>query len=298
MKNIPALLLLVILTVGTSCSKENLTAELNTDQLVEDLKVLSSDEMEGRRTGTEGNARARAYLLDRYAEEGAMPFKGSYTHSFTFDNRRGDSVQGINVIGQVKGEIDSVIVITAHYDHLGMRDSLIYNGADDDASGVAALLAYLDYFQQVTPRHTLVFAAFDAEEMGLRGARAFTEDSVFMDKVALNINLDMIGNNENFELYASGTYHYPSLKPVLQNIETGELKLLFGHDEPGQGYNDWTYASDHAAFHSKGKPFIYFGVEDHQHYHQPTDEFETIPLDFYKQSAKVILRAIQALDHR
>jgi Zn-dependent M28 family amino/carboxypeptidase len=179
-----------------------------------------------------------------------------------------------------------------------MRDSLIFNGADDDASGTAALLAFIDYFNQVKPNHTLVFAAFDAEEMGLQGARALVQDSVFLDKVVMNINLDMIAQNDKNELYASGTYHHPQLKPILESIETGDVNLLFGHDRPEQGSDDWTNASDHGPFHAKGKTFIYFGVEDHEHYHSATDEFETIPQEFYKKSVQVILNAILAFDER
>lgn len=253
--------------------------------------------MGGRRTGTEGNAKARAYLVERFEEEGAKPFQNSFTHEFSFTSRRTqEEMQGVNVVAQIDGKSDSVIVITAHYDHLGIRDSLIFNGADDDASGTAALLALADYFVKEQPNHTLLFAAFDAEEMGLQGARAFVEDSVLMEKVVLNINMDMISNNDKNELYAAGTYHYPNTKPVLESIETGEINLLFGHDTPDLGYNDWTNASDHGAFHAKGIPFVYFGVEDHEHYHKHTDDFETIPQEFYKASVQTILNAILAFD--
>ncbi|MTI88658.1 MAG: M28 family peptidase [Balneolaceae bacterium] len=293
---------IVLLFFVGACTSEQKPVEgpttLDTSQLVEDLRVLSSDEMEGRRTGTEGNRKAREYLVERFKQVGAEPFKGEYTHPFTFENRSGEKLEAVNVIGQINGQTDSVIVITAHYDHLGVRDSLIFNGTDDDASGTAVLLAYADYFNKEEPNHTLVFAAFDAEEMGLKGARAFVEDSVLLERVVLNINLDMISQNDKGELYASGTYHHPELKPVLESIETGDVQLLFGHDRPEQGYDDWTSASDHGAFHAKGKKFIYFGVEDHEHYHKATDDFDTIPLDFYKSSAQVILNAILAFDER
>lgn len=285
-----------LLFISVMACTANEPARLNSEQLIEDFRVISSDEMEGRRTGTEGNAKAREYLIKRFQEEGAEPFQGSYAHPFTFQTRGGEEMEGVNVIGRIKGEIDSAIVITAHYDHLGIRDGEIFNGADDDASGTAALIALINYFKQSSPRHTLVFAAFDAEEMGLRGARAFVEDSVFLDKVVLNVNMDMISNNADYELYASGTYHHPELKPVLEQIETGNVVLLFGHDQPDQGFDDWTFASDHGAFHGKGKKFIYFGVEDHEHYHKESDEFETIPLDFYTQAVQVVLNAILAFD--
>lgn len=287
---------LLLLIPFFACSQPE-KPTLDTDQLIEDLRFISSDATEGRRTGTEGNKIAREYLVTRFEEEGAKPFEGSYAHEFTFENRRTqEEVTGINVIAQVDGKSDSMIVITAHYDHLGKRDSLIFNGADDDASGTAALLAFADYFSNESPNHTLVFAAFDAEEMGLQGARAFVEDSIFLSKVKLNINMDMISQNDSSEIYAAGTHHYPFTKSVLESVDTGNLQLLFGHDTPDLGYNDWTFSSDHGPFHSKGIPFVYFGVEDHENYHKHTDDFDTIPQDFYKSSVQLILNAILAFD--
>lgn len=289
--------LLLLLGILIYCTPQKSTPAIDTDQLIEDIKTLSSDEMQGRMVGTEGNAMAREYLIGRFEEMGVPAFEGSYIHEFSLSRPNGNPVEGINIIGMIEGNSDSVIVISAHYDHLGVRDSLIFNGADDNASGTSGLLALADYFTQVKPNHTLVFAAFDAEEGGLNGARAFVRDSVFLEKVVLNINMDMISQNDKNELYAVGTYHYPDLKPILEAVDSGELSLLFGHDRPEDGNQDWTFASDHGPFHRAGIPFIYFGVEDHQYYHQPTDTFETIPQEFYKQSVQLILNAVIALDN-
>ncbi len=298
-KFLSILSILFISMLALACTEPKPEPKLNTDQLITDLKVISSDEMEGRLVGTEGNAKARAYIISRFEEIGVAPFGDGYAHPFTFKRRSGAEVQGNNVLAMIPGETDSVIVISAHYDHLGIRDSLIYNGADDDASGTAGVLAVADYFSQgKTPKHTLVFATFDAEEGGLRGARAFVEDSVFLQKVVLNVNMDMISQNDKNEIYAAGTYHYPFLKPILETVETGDLNLLFGHDTPDLGHDDWTSASDHGPFHQKGIPFVYFGVEDHEYYHEATDEFETIPQEFYKKSVQLILNAVQALDEQ
>lgn len=293
MKRLLILPLFLILVI--SCTPEK-PPVLNTDQLIEDIRTLSSDDMEGRRVGTEGNAKAREYILGRFEEMGIEPYKGRYTHEFSRERRNGTLVNGVNVLGVIPGKMDSIIVISAHYDHLGVRDSLIYNGADDNASGTGGLLALIGYFKQVQPNHTLVFAALDAEEGGLVGANAFVADSSLMDKVIFNINMDMISQNGKNELYAVGTYHYPELKPILETVETGELKLLFGHDTPEDGHQDWTFSSDHGPFHRAGIRFVYFGVEDHEHYHKATDEFETIPQEFYKRSVQVILNAVLALD--
>ncbi len=286
--------LILIGLIITSCTSVP-EVKLDTNRLITDIEYLSSDELEGRYVGTEGSAKAQAFLLNRYEDLGVEPFKDSYSHYFTFE-RRGEEYEGVNIIGQVDGQLKDVILITAHYDHIGIQDSLIYNGADDNASGTAGLLAMMEYFSQVKPIHTIVFAALDAEEGGLNGAVALASDSSFLETVKLNINMDMIAQNTENELYAVGTYHFPDFIPVLESIETGDINLLFGHDRPEDGNQDWTFASDHGAFYRKGIPFIYFGVEDHEHYHQHTDEFETIPQEFYKKSVEVILNAVIAMD--
>ena len=95
--------LLIFLTIG--CVSEQQQIQLDTDQLIEDLRFISSDETEGRRTGTEGNRIAREYLVERFEEAGAEPFRGSFTHEFEFENRDGEEMTGINVIGQVTGNL-------------------------------------------------------------------------------------------------------------------------------------------------------------------------------------------------
>ena len=227
-------LFLSLLITFVACSKTEKptnTPALNTERLIEDIQFISSDMTQGRLVGTEGNRYAREYIVGRFNEIGIEPYGDDYEHPFEFTRRNGDKRTGVNVIGIDQGTSDSVIVITAHYDHLGIRDSLIYNGADDNASGTAGLIAIMDYFSKTEQNHTLIFAALDGEEGGLRGARALVQDSVLMDKVVLNINMDMIAQNDKNELYAVGTYHYPQLKPVLENVITGDVSLLFGQRE-------------------------------------------------------------------
>ena len=173
----------------------------------------------------------------------------------------------------------------------------MYNGADDNASGVATLLAFIEYFKANKPEHTMIFAALDGEEMGLQGAKAFIEDKrIPLDEIILNINMDMISINNKNELYVVGTHHNPSLKPIIEEIETQPLRLRFGHDSPDLGKDDWTMQSDHGVFHKAGMPFLYFGVEDHEHHHQPSDEFMNINQMFYIRAAHAILECIIALD--
>ncbi|MEM8892626.1 MAG: M20/M25/M40 family metallo-hydrolase, partial [Bacteroidota bacterium] len=188
------------------------------------------------------------------------------------------------------------IVVTAHIDHLGIIKGEIYNGADDNASGTAALLAIADYFQRNPPNHTLLFAAVDAEEIGSPGAKYLLKNFPGeKEDIVLNVNMDMIAHNDK-ELYACGMHHYPELKPFISSIES-PIQISFGHDDPGdKTKDDWTNSSDHRIFHLAGIPFMYFGVEDHEDYHRFTDTYEKINPDFYIEAVKVIIKAIENFD--
>lgn len=270
---------------------------LDSEFMLEDLRKLSHDAAEGRRTGTKGSEAARRFIIGQFSDMKAKSLQKNYRHPFTFVTSRGDSIKGENVVAYIKGEEETAFVITAHYDHLGVRDSVVYNGADDNASGVAALIALAEYFKANKPRHTLLFAALDAEEMGLQGAKAFLEDqSIPQDLIALNINMDMISMNDKNELYVAGTSHNAFLKPIVEQVNVLPLQLKFGHDTADLGHDDWTNSSDHGPFHKKGIPFLYFGVEDHENYHKPTDDFENVNKDFYVKAVHAILDCIIALD--
>ncbi len=266
-------------------------------KLISDIQTLSSEKFEGRKTGTKGNQLAADYLAKRFSEIGLHSYRDNFKHPFTFKQQ--DVVQkGTNLIGYIAGKNDKVIVISAHYDHLGTIGTQTYFGADDNASGVSALLAFAEYFTKHKPENTLLFIAFDAEESGLRGAAAFVKDPVVhKNRIALNINMDMIAHNDKGELYAAGAFRNPSIKKILEGADknTG-IKILFGHDSPDAGKDDWTMQSDQGPFAKENIPFIYFGVEDHKDYHKPTDAFENINQDFYYGASTAILRCIVMLD--
>lgn len=278
--------LFLFLLVFVTCSASKPQSLLN------DIKELSSDKYEGRKTATEGNRMAADYIIKRFKTIGLKSYNSSFKYPFSFKSGR-KNVRGTNLLAYIAGEKKDIIVISAHYDHLGIIEGKIYNGADDDASGVAGLLEIATWFKRNKPEHTLLFAAFDAEEMGLQGARAFVNNPpVDISLVKLNVNLDMVSHNDKGELYVAGTYYYPELKGYL--ITTNPIiKLLTGHDRPDlPSKDDWTNQGDHGAFHAKKIPFLYFGVEDHKDYHQPTDDFENINTGFYKDAVKCILEVI------
>jgi Zn-dependent M28 family amino/carboxypeptidase len=275
------------------------------DELMSSVSTLAAPTMEGRRTGTPSNARARSWILEQFKAAGLIPFGASYELPFTFQRRQqGDAqpadIAGVNLAGVCRGsgaKNDAAMVVTAHYDHVGVREGATYYGADDNASGVAVLVALARQCRQSPWMHDAVFVALDAEELGLQGARAFVASPpIPKGRIAININLDMVSRGDKGELYIAGTHHTPALRQVLEPVAAAAgIKVLFGHDSGG-GQQDWTTQSDHGAFHAAGIPFLYFGVEDHPDYHKPTDTADKINPKFFYESARTILSAVSAVD--
>lgn len=288
--------------VGQNAGPEDPDAFVAADSasMMDALRVLSSDSLQGRRTGEPGNVMARDFILAALRAAGLQEPPGGFVQPFEFAGRRDTTqvTQGANVLGFVTGTQPETgsIVLTAHFDHLGVRNGEVYNGADDNASGTVALMSLARYVARNPLRHTVVFVALDGEEMGLRGARAFLEAGWPRD-IVLNVNMDMVSRSDSL-LFAAGTFHYPQLRPVLESVRARPpVVLRFGHDEPGiEGVDDWTGSSDHRVFHGKGIPFVYFGVEDHPDYHRATDDFERVNPTFFVNAVRTVLAAVIALD--
>ena len=282
-----------------SASRRPAVPVLDSAQLVRDLYVLAADSMEGRRVGTPGGAKARAYLLRRLNTLGIAPLKDSLQSHFASAGRGGDSTRGVNLVGIVKGTKtpDRYIVLTAHYDHVGVREGTIYPGADDNASGTSAVLSIAGWLRKNPPAHSVIVALFDGEEGGLRGARAFVANPpVPLAQIIANVNLDMVGRNEKGELYAAGATPNPQFRPLLEALAgVAPVTLKLGHDS-GTGSDNWTSQSDHGAFHAQKVPWVYFGVEDHPDYHKPTDFPNRIEPGFFYRAAQTVAEFVKRLD--
>lgn len=267
------------------------------DRALEDVRMLSADAMQGRGIGTEGSIDARLYILMRMRELGLEPVN----QEFTFKTRKGEDVEGVNLMAKIAGTEPGgrAIVVTAHYDHLGVQGGQIYNGADDNASGVAGALAVAQAFRERPPKHDIWIVFLDGEESGLRGARAFVETPpVPLPSIALNINFDMLSKNAKGELYAAGGSANPWVKAQLEALVPGApVSLRLGHDTgPDDSFDNWTYQSDHGAFARAGVTWVYFGVEDHPEYHKPTDDFVTIPQAFFRRAVETVVLAARRFD--
>jgi Zn-dependent M28 family amino/carboxypeptidase len=278
-------------------------------QIMEDLFFLASDDLEGRAMGSPGGARARDRIVKGFQAAGVGPPQGAEQVQ-RFEARRRSrpgsaetaALEGANVVGWVPGTSPdgALMVITAHYDHVGVRDGQIYNGADDNASGTAALLSIARYLSGAPLGRDVLLVALDGEERGLLGAEALLSAHwLDLDRVFLNVNLDMVSRSDSV-LFASGAFHTPAIRPILEEVaRDAPVTLRLGHDAPGvPGVDDWTRQSDHGAFHVRGIPFVYFGVEDHPDYHRPSDDADRVDPGFYLNSIRTILMAVRALDAR
>jgi hypothetical protein len=293
MANILKLTILLAFTSLLSC-KSTKIAPLDSNILSEvraDVTYLSSDDLEGRETGTEGEKKAAEYIVGRYKElglEGIMDIEESFYQFFqktirsnphaTEDNPNDPVIIGRNVIGYKNNNAPYTIIIGAHYDHLGYggQGSLyvgppaIHNGADDNASGVAAMLALADYFNTHTINSNILYIAFSGEEKGLWGSNYFVDHSP-IDLVDFNfmVNMDMIGRlNEERQLAIYGTGTSSVWNDIIHSIK--QPKFKYSIQESGIG------PSDHTSFYLEGIPVLHFFTGQHEDYHKPTDDVEKI----------------------
>jgi glutamate carboxypeptidase len=294
----------LLVVLATAPQAQPAAGRVDASQLLRDVEALSAPDMEGRLTGTPGNKRAQAYITAQFKAIGLEPLNGSFEQKFAFTRTQRGGIQefpdAANLMAVVRGtaERDRYVLVSAHYDHLGVRNGQVYRGADDDASGVAGMLAAARWFRAHPARQSLLFVAFDGEEEGLQGSRSFVANPpVPLERISTVVNLDMIGRGDRNVLFVSGTYHYPALKPVVDEAAKGRsITVTTGHDQPTlPPGEDWTQSSDHGPFHTAHVPFLYFGVEDHPDYHKPTDTADKIPKAFYVEAVETVIGTVQRL---
>ena len=276
---------------------------------IEQLRILSADNMEGRKVPSPGYQKAKSYLIDEFKHQGVTPFQqySNYQQTFVFGSQE---KTGTNIIGYIPGHKypDRFFVITAHYDHLGKKGSRVFNGANDNASGVVAMLSLIKHFSLKQSNYGLIFVATDAEESGLYGAKHLVKHlPVKQEKILLNINLDMIGDGGK----RNTLYYIHSNKPKSIKLAMKQLvKTLSNHEFKLRKFRpfanrsasvvrdvDWKNASDHAAFRRIGIPYLYFGTQVNKVYHSVKDDFEHIEQDFFLASVATIIKIVQQLQY-
>lgn len=275
-----------------------------------DLRALASDEMAGREAGSEEGERARAWIIGQLHAAGVAPLGAGYERPFFWVQLDGQKRHGVNLLAWIPGgDRDApCLLLSAHYDHLGTTGPShhrggVYNGADDNASGVAALLAAARHFVAHPPRASLLLAFFDGEEAELRGSRHFTmHPPIPLDRVRANVNVDMIGRSSDGALWAAGSRHFPRVRAALEDaVRDVPLPVRFGHDRLGWVpflQHDWTEAGDHFAFHEAGIPWVYLGTTNDPETHDASDTMASIDEAFFVRATETVIRIVGHLgDH-
>lgn len=276
---------------------------VDTAVLMRRLTALAHDSMQGRGAGTPGGARARQWIEGELRRIGVSPAGLGYQLPVRVRPRPGGDSMGANIAALVRGASPTangpVLVVSAHYDHLGMRGDSLYNGADDNASGSVALLALAEALTRQRPQHDVLLVWFDAEEGGMVGSRAFVEaPPIEAARIAANVNMDMVARHDAGALWVAGTSHYPLLAPIARAAAEGaSVPVRLGHDTPSaKPSDDWTRSSDHASFHRVGIPFLYLGVEDHADYHGAGDDAGKVQAAFFGGTTSYAIALVRAMD--
>ena len=278
--------------------------------LKKDIGFLAADERGGRAIGTDGEQQAAEYLAEEFETLGLQPMgtdgffqeftvsKPSNPHEEAVVGTDGAGITGRNVIAYLDKKADKTIVIGAHFDHLGMGgqgslhrgDSAIHNGADDNASGTAALLALAKIFKYETLKSNIIFVAFSGEENGLWGSNYFVKNPTLdLKTVNYMINMDMVGRlNEEKSLAIYGVGTSPSFSKVLNPINADSLKLV--PSESGVG------PSDHTSFYLQDLPVLHFFTGQHADYHKPSDDADKINYEGLVKVVRYISRLVAELN--
>ncbi|HFA51375.1 MAG TPA: M28 family peptidase [Bacteroidetes bacterium] len=299
--------LLAVMLLSAICFAQQ--PKNSTLQIQVDVVYLASDLLKGRETGTEWEQMAADYLVSRFEEIGLQPkgVDGTWLLPFDFnmkDNPHattgGEDRTGHDVVAFLDNGAPTTVVIGAHYDHLGMGipmaslyvgDPAVHNGADDNASGVAAMLYLAERLKNSKAKNNnYLFIGFSGEELGLYGSKAFTKNpTVPLSSINYMLNMDMVGRlNKERVLAVYGVGTSPVWKPMLEEIKGDDFKIKT--TESGIG------PSDHTSFYLKDLPVLHFFTGQHGDYHKPSDDSELVNYDGIRDVADFMLKVIENMD--
>jgi hypothetical protein len=295
---------------------------INEASLSKNLHVVASDEMEGRNTGEAGQKKAGLYIIEQYKAlgiknpPGSTDFYQKVPSAFMksgFAPKLGDSE---NIWAFIPGaeKPEEIIVISAHYDHVGMKNGEVFNGADDDGSGTVALIEIAKAFAEAkkeghAPKRSILFLHVTGEEHGLHGSRYYSENPLFpLKNTVADINIDMIGRRDTLSNHKeNGKYVYvigsdrlsSELHTINEQMNTKYVGLNLDYtfnarNDPNQFY----FRSDHYNFAKKGIPSIFFFNGVHEDYHGPNDTADRIEYDLLALRTKLAFTLAWELANR
>lgn len=292
---------------------------IKADDLKKNLYVIASDEMEGRDTGSPGQKKAGEYMVNYYKNLGISYPKalGSYYQKVPSDFMKkrggGNLPDSENILAFIEGteKPDEIVVVSAHYDHVGSNNGVVYNGADDDGSGTVAVMEIAKAFQSAKkagngPKRSILFLHVTGEEHGLFGSEYYTDNPVFpLANTVVNLNIDMIGrddpeNRGRQYVYVIGSEMLSSeLKMINEaaNKKTNKLELNYKYDDPNDPQKLY-YRSDHYNFAKNNIPVAFFFDGIHEDYHKPTDDPEKIDYKLLEKRTQLIFATAWELANR
>lgn len=293
--------------------------QIKLNDLKKNLYVIASDEMEGRDTGSPGQKKAGNYIVQFYKDLGiSFPKKlGSYYQqvpSLFMKKRGGGNLpDSENILAFIEGseKPDEIIVVSAHYDHVGTKNGVVYNGADDDGSGTVAVMQIAKAFQSAKkkgkgPKRSVLFLHVTGEEHGLFGSSYYSENPVFpLENTVADLNIDMIGRDDaanrgkNY-VYVIGSEMLSSELKIINeaaNKKTHHLELNYKYDDP-KDPDRLYYRSDHYNFAKHGIPVAFYFDGIHEDYHQPTDDVEKIDFNLFQKRTQLIFATAWELANR
>lgn len=281
---------------------------IQTKDVKQYVEALASREFDGRGTGTEGNIKAAKYIKN-HLDKLKIPYK---EQEFSANGRSTKNIIGYIIPKHLR--TDDILVVGAHFDHLGSRGGTYYPGADDNASGVAGLMGIATALSKYKDKlnHTVLLQFYSGEELGLLGSKYYTNNPMFPEvrpdikKHIAMINLDMIGylrrsysEKENVTRYRdcdSYIIHgeeYPEID--LKSI-VGELSTKYPFAKNISGYKPG--GSDHAPFYNKGIPVVFLHTGTHPYYHKPSDTPEKLNYDGLVSVSKLALEILIQADKK
>ncbi len=281
---------------------------INTESIKTDIRYLSSDQLKGRGTSSKQERIAASYIIEKFKKCGLQP-KGkdnSFLYQFTFiksehvhDTIVGKQRSGVNVAGYLDNQAENTIIIGAHFDHLGTgadgntldpaANGEIHNGADDNASGTAGVIALADYFTNNNRKEkfNFLFICFSGEELGLIGSKKFCEQpTIDFSHANYMINMDMIGrlNDSTKKLIIYGMGTAKEWFPLIDNLPSD---FNIKRDSAGIG------PSDQTSFYLKHIPVLHFFTGQHSDYHKATDDYSKINIEGERNILQYIIRLIE-----
>jgi peptidase M28-like protein/PDZ domain-containing protein len=276
-------------------------------RVLADVRYLADDAQEGRGVGTAGLGRAGSYIRDAFARAGLQASFQDFTiprdaPAVLHTNLGGSATR--NVVAVIPGVSPAlkgqVVVVGAHYDHLGLggfgaldTNTTVHNGADDNASGTAALLEIGRLLARRRPSRTIVLVAFSGEELGTLGSSYFVQHPVPLpiDSLYAMLNLDMVGRLRNARLMALGAATAKEFPPLLDSLNT---PARFDLRASGDGWGP----SDHAVFFATRHPVLHFFTDLHEDYHRATDDWDKLNIGGIVQVSQFVADLALALANR